>query len=75
MKTNRKGRPPTGVKHRHVMLSDETIARAKVIGGGNISLGIRMSVAAMWIALEIEEPDAEQTEPEQIHPYSGSTAD
>jgi len=72
MKTNRKGRPPTGVKHRHVMLSDETIARAKVIGGGNISLGIRMSVAQ---AETLEEHDAEQTEPEQIHPYSGSTAD
>jgi len=40
----RKGRPPTGAKHRHVMLPDETVARAKVIGGGNISLGIRLAV-------------------------------
>ena len=39
------GRPPTiGGRRVQVYLDDDSIARAKLLGGGNVSLGIRVAL-------------------------------
>ena len=62
---NRGGRPALGVVRTTLTLHPDTVAKAKTIGNGNVSRGVRLAVDAL----------EEQTEPEQIHPYSGSTTD
>lgn len=53
------GRKPTGVKRVYVTLDQETIERAREIGGGNLSEGIRLAVSQSSPAAT---SDAKQTQ-------------